>query len=514
MRTCSGYGKSKSVSWLSLGVQTLSCCLLFFFSSLYYPNSEDSNTFSGKPYERLQPKNTVCKHVDVVYTWVNASYPLLVQQMKQYKYLQKGESGQEAIPDSDAMLYRDYGLLRYSMRSVERFAPWVRNVILVTNGALPYWLNTTSSRFRHVTHEVMFGSGATNHTASLPNFSSFAIDSQLGDIPGLSDCFFYLQDDFFFTDYIRKEDFFDEDTGKLKVDMWDLQAPAAEKVWNVWHASMAYSNHLLNLHYNPTAYAPYLAAAATQPNLANYPSNIPLSLPPSLSHNYGSHSCFFFRKDIFRKIAEYWPEAVNRTLGHKFRQPDDMQPVFMHAHVAVKEFGATRAIRDNFYGEFTLDGARNRKQFAWIQRKRPKCACLNDKVFGDVSTNVTLKQQYAEQLALLASFLQDLAPNPSRYELVPSLDDTTEQQFAGVPLANLPPSLRLPVNQPTVVYVPFTAVRLLSCSTPVARLGLLISWLAILLWIASRYPLVWQRLTALRTVVPGWGQRGQRAKAV
>jgi hypothetical protein len=69
------------------------------------------------------------------------------------------------------MLYRDYGTLRWSMRSVVTYAPWIRyitqlsilfiipiiynyrRIILVTNGQLPSWLNTSHPRIRLVTHE-------------------------------------------------------------------------------------------------------------------------------------------------------------------------------------------------------------------------------------------------------------------------------------------------------------------------------------------------------------------------
>ena len=44
--------------------------------------------------------------------------------------------------------------LRYSLRSIEQYAPWVRQVFLVTNGQIPYWLNLDSPRLTLVTHEV------------------------------------------------------------------------------------------------------------------------------------------------------------------------------------------------------------------------------------------------------------------------------------------------------------------------------------------------------------------------
>ena len=50
--------------------------------------------------------------------------------------------------------FQDNEELRYSLRSVERFAPWVRHVFIVTNGQIPSWLNLDYPRVTLVPHEV------------------------------------------------------------------------------------------------------------------------------------------------------------------------------------------------------------------------------------------------------------------------------------------------------------------------------------------------------------------------
>ena len=56
--------------------------------------------------------------------------------------------------DVSASRFEDNEELRYSLRSLERFAPWVRHIYIVTNGQLPYWLNLENPRVTIVTHEV------------------------------------------------------------------------------------------------------------------------------------------------------------------------------------------------------------------------------------------------------------------------------------------------------------------------------------------------------------------------
>ena len=82
----------------------------------------------------------ICTDVDVVYTWVNGTDPVHKQQLRSYG------------KDWDGG-YREYGVLRYSIRTVEKFMPWVRNIVIVTNGQVPTWANTSSPRLRIVTHK-------------------------------------------------------------------------------------------------------------------------------------------------------------------------------------------------------------------------------------------------------------------------------------------------------------------------------------------------------------------------
>ena len=112
-----------------------------------------------------------------------------------------------------ASRFQDNEELRYSMRSVERFAPWVRQIFIVTNGQIPSWLNLDSPRVTLVTHEEIF----PNHT-HLPTYSSPAIESHLHRIPGLAPHFIYLNDDVMFGDYVWPEDFYTHQRGQKVSD--------------------------------------------------------------------------------------------------------------------------------------------------------------------------------------------------------------------------------------------------------------------------------------------------------
>lgn len=56
--------------------------------------------------------------------------------------------------DISSSRFEDNDELRYSLRSVEKYAPWVRHIFIVTNGQIPHWLDLENPRVTIVTHEV------------------------------------------------------------------------------------------------------------------------------------------------------------------------------------------------------------------------------------------------------------------------------------------------------------------------------------------------------------------------
>ena len=99
------------------------------------------------------------------------------------------------------------------MPTIEKYAPWVRHIFLVTNGQLPSWLNTDSPRITIITHQEIF-----LNKSNLPTFSSPAIEAQIHNIPGLADNFMYFNDDVMLGQPISPEDFKDKAHGiKLRL---------------------------------------------------------------------------------------------------------------------------------------------------------------------------------------------------------------------------------------------------------------------------------------------------------
>ena len=121
--------------------------------------------------------------------------------------------------NDDSNRYRDNEELRYSLRSIEKYAPWVRKIYLVTDNQVPYWLNSSSGRLQVVSHKDIF---TGDEREFLPLFSSPAIETRLHRIPGVSKRFIYFNDDVLLGAPVLPGDFLTS-TGAQKIYLaWDV----------------------------------------------------------------------------------------------------------------------------------------------------------------------------------------------------------------------------------------------------------------------------------------------------
>lgn len=133
--------------------------------------------------------------IDFVITWVDGDDPIW---QKKFEYFSKFSEG-----DKRSVRYRNWDLLRYWFRGVEKYASWVRYVFFVTEGHIPDWINTECTKLKIVKHSDFIP------LDDLPLFNSRAIEVNLHRIPELSEKFVYFNDDFLIINKINKT-FFSE----------------------------------------------------------------------------------------------------------------------------------------------------------------------------------------------------------------------------------------------------------------------------------------------------------------
>ncbi|WP_345751163.1 stealth conserved region 3 domain-containing protein [Microbacterium rhizophilus] len=141
--------------------------------------------------------NEFAQEVDIVFSWVDGSSNEF--QRERAKRLNAYVVGDG---DDHAARFRQVDELRYALRSVHMFAPWVRTIWIATDSPAPWWLRA-HPRVRVVRSEEFFADPSV-----LPTHNSHAVEAQLHRIPGLAEHFLYSNDDMFFGRPVRPELFF------------------------------------------------------------------------------------------------------------------------------------------------------------------------------------------------------------------------------------------------------------------------------------------------------------------
>lgn len=147
-----------------------------------------------KKYEHQQKMPQ--RAIDFVLLWVDGNDPAWLEEKSKYLPSEDSES------NLNNSRYRDWGVLPFWFRSVERYAPWVRKIHFVTWGHYPQWLNLDHPKLNYVRHEDFIP------FRYLPTFSSRPIENNLHRIPDLTEQFVYFNDDMFISSPVKPTDFF------------------------------------------------------------------------------------------------------------------------------------------------------------------------------------------------------------------------------------------------------------------------------------------------------------------
>lgn len=309
--------------------------------------------------------------VDAVYTWVDGGDP--VWQAKKAELLQRLGRPPAAAAAADAR-FRSRDELRYSLRSLSMFAPWVRHIWLVTDEQTPPWLDTDHPKVTVVSHKEIFGD-----RGALPTFNSHAIETQLHHIDGLAEHFLYLNDDVFLGRPLHPSAFF---------------APNG----------VAY--HFLS----PTAVPPTPVGADDDFNFAAGKNNralVEAAFGRTLTRAF-LHTPHPLRVSVLSEIEQRFPAEVARTAASQLRSPTDIAvPSSLH----------------HYYGYFTGRCAPGALRVSYVDlgdvTQHPKLTqilttrgfdafCLNDTHHGSVSGD--------ELARVTRAFLDSYFPVASEFE--------------------------------------------------------------------------------------------------
>ncbi|MDQ0661676.1 hypothetical protein QFZ35_000174 [Arthrobacter ulcerisalmonis] len=135
--------------------------------------------------------------VDIVFSWVDGSSPeYIAARRAQQQGVVLGEG------DDHEARFRQINELKYALRSIYMFAPWIRRIFIATDSPAPAWLA------EHPAVTIVRSEEFFSDPSVLPTHNSQAVECQLHHIEGLSEHFLYSNDDMFFGRPVGPDMFF------------------------------------------------------------------------------------------------------------------------------------------------------------------------------------------------------------------------------------------------------------------------------------------------------------------
>ncbi|OFV92568.1 MAG: hypothetical protein A3H95_06650 [Acidobacteria bacterium RIFCSPLOWO2_02_FULL_64_15] len=309
--------------------------------------------------------------LDIVYTWVDDSLPGFQEERRR---LARNRH------DFNANRARDnFDLLKYSLRSIERFAPWRGTIHIVTcRPQVPRWLNLAHPDIRLVHHDEIIPADR------LPTFNSFVIESYLHCIPTVSPRFVAFCDDMLLLRSSDRRDF-ETETGRLVYHFSGTLPSARRRISDrisPWNAALINAARMLDREFGPGAH----------PLLAHHPRIVD--------------------RDEMEAVVARWPAEFEHMRRTRFRAHDTVVPYHLMAAFLVHAGRAVAAERTRtrqcmHYVGLENIGLWNRWLLYRAERARPVFLALNDN-FG------AHPRPAAE--APVRRFLERVLPKPSAFE--------------------------------------------------------------------------------------------------
>lgn len=310
--------------------------------------------------------------IDLVYLWVDGSDP-------EWQARRSAFTGQK-LDNTEANCkgrYADNDELKYNLRAVEKYAPWIRHVFIVTDGQTPAWLDTSCPDVTVVNQNDIIPE------VSRPCYNSSLIEHFLYRIPGLSEHFLYANDDMFLNKPVTPDTFFTSD-GLPIVRL--IHARLRD-----WY--LAFRKHVLGVPYKYYIRTLYNSAGLVRKRYGVYYSGKP-------HHNIDA----YVRSDN-RLVAEEFSREISAVLNNHQRKDNDLQRVIYSYAALARKRGRLQYVTQRTSFRFHIQ---KKSHYAKLRRYDPLFFCMNDSEYAADSDRKRVTE-----------FLAGRFPDKSRFEKQP-----------------------------------------------------------------------------------------------
>ncbi len=330
--------------------------------------------------------------IDFVITWVDMDDPKWQAEFS--KYSENKSNTKNGVSEAR---FRDYGLLRYWFRGVERFAPWVRKIHFVTCGQKPEWLNAGNPKINLVNHADIIP------PQFLPTYNSVVIERYIHKIPGLAEHFVYFNDDFFIINNVGKERFFRNGL-PCDIAVFTYNPP-----WSQWYRRIRNNITIINRHFDKKEvmarnhdkwFDPsYGTKARWNYILTFYNKFITLRTP---------HNAQPYLKSTFDEVWAVAERELTATSSNRFRALTDYTPEL---------FRTWQICRGNFEPYNTY---RDTKMFPLMIRPKQAADAIRQQAYNLVCLNDNVHiRNYDLVMENIQRAFHSILPEKSSFELRP-----------------------------------------------------------------------------------------------
>ncbi len=301
--------------------------------------------------------------IDVVITWVDGDDAAHRAKLNAY-LAELGQQPRAAAPTR----FRSIGEIDYCIRSLLKFAPFVRRIHVVTDAQVPpifKRLHELSEADRTklvlVDHKDIFPAGVD----CLPTFSNRSIESVLHRVPGLAEHYVYLNDDFFLIAPVVSADWFDQGRPVIR-GFWRRQP----------EQTLRY-----RLKQRLQRFFPIAPERARAGFVAGQVASAQLA---------GFSDCFFsahhtptpLRKSTLENFYRDHAALLEKNIGFRLRSPQQFSPQFLANHL---ELAAGTASTERSYrllymkpNEMSRNAIRATLKLLPLRAHKPLFACIQN----------------------------------------------------------------------------------------------------------------------------------------
>ena len=256
--------------------------------------------------------------IDAVISWVDGYDPAYQKKLRSFCH-EKDLDQNIAVEPTRIQQVNE---IHYCLLGLRRFAPWIRNIYIITNQQIPPAVTALQGTpFGDKIKIIDQNDLLSEANSTVPVFNSISIEWLMWRIKGLSNQFIYLNDDFFIIKPVTPADFF-RDNRLVLGGEWKVQAA---RKW-----SYLIKQYFCRWMGRPTPDLktnPHRAWQEKSAQLAGWSRKF-YNLP---------HAPFPLIKNTFETYVARKQDYFTQNIRFPFRHPDQISSIPLMVHLDIRE---------------------------------------------------------------------------------------------------------------------------------------------------------------------------------